>query len=117
MAIKINIKPLSVNDAWQGKRFKTKLYKRYERDLLLTLPRLTLPEKPYYIFFEFGINTLADWDNPVKPLQDILQKKYGFDDRYVEEGNVKKTIVKKGQEFLKFEILNEKDVKDVIYFN
>ena len=36
--MKINIKPLSVNKAWQGKRFKTKKYKAFETELLLKLP-------------------------------------------------------------------------------
>jgi len=30
---KINIKPLSVNDAWKGKRYKTEKYKNYENVL------------------------------------------------------------------------------------
>jgi Holliday junction resolvase RusA-like endonuclease len=31
--IKIEMAALSVNQAWQGRRFKTPEYKRYERDL------------------------------------------------------------------------------------
>ena len=101
----IKIKPLSVNECWQGKRFKTKAYKDYEKKLLLLLPKLKLPEPPYKISFEFGFsNVLSDWDNPIKPLQDILQKKYSFNDRDVFEAKVKKIKVSKGQEYLKFNI-------------
>jgi hypothetical protein len=35
---KINEKPLSVNLAWQGKRFKTPAYKDYEKAMLLQMP-------------------------------------------------------------------------------
>lgn len=98
--INYNIKPLSVNECWQGKRFKTKAYKSYERELLLCLPQKEIPEPPYLIKFEFGLSSkLADWDNPIKPLQDILQKKYGFDDRDIVEAYVKKIKVSKGQEY------------------
>lgn len=70
----------------------------------MVLPRLTLPQPPFKIFFEFGFSTIAsDYDNPIKPIQDILQKKYGFDDKQIYEANVKKVLVKKGQEYFKFQ--------------
>ena len=34
---RIEIKPLSVNECWQGKRFKTKAYTAYEKELLYRL--------------------------------------------------------------------------------
>jgi hypothetical protein len=41
----IKIKPLSVNKAWQGKRFKTNEYKQYEKEVSLLLPsHLKIPE-------------------------------------------------------------------------
>lgn len=102
---KINIKPLSVNEAWQGKRFKTDSYKAYEKIVLYLLPKIEIPEGKLKILLIFGFSSSgSDWDNPVKPIQDILQKKYGFNDSRVFEANVKKTIVPKGQEFFKFEI-------------
>lgn len=96
---------MSVNKAWQGKRFKTPEYKQYERDLLLMLPKFRLPQPPYMITFEFGMSSkLSDWDNPIKPLQDVLQKKYEFDDRDVFKAEVTKVKVPKGKEYLKFNI-------------
>jgi Holliday junction resolvase RusA-like endonuclease len=101
----INIKPLSVNQCWRGRRFKTNEYKRYERILLLSLKPLKLPKQPFKIDYEFGFSSkLADIDNPVKPFQDILCKKYKFDDRYIFEINIKKVIGKKGKEYIKFNI-------------
>ena len=105
MEIFKQIKPLSVNQAWQGQRFKTKAYKAYEQELLYTLPPRTLPKPPYSINFEFGFsNPKSDWDNPVKILQDILQKKYNFNDSDIVEAAVKKVKVKKGGEFFRIRI-------------
>ena len=46
----------------------------------------------------------ADIDNPTKPILDILQKKYKFDDRQIYELNLKKQIVPKGDEFIEMQI-------------
>lgn len=103
--VKINIKPLSVNACWQGKRFKTKQYKQYERDMLLLLPVVEIPEPPYKVYYEFGFSSAAsDLDNPIKPLQDILQKRYDFNDKHIYEMTAKRVKVKKGEEYLLFEI-------------
>lgn len=104
--IKIDIKPLSVNQCWQGRRFKTPKYKLYEKSLLLLLDNKELNRKPpYAIFIEFGFSSkLADIDNPLKPFLDILQKKYNINDRDIYELLVKKTIVEKSKEFIKYEI-------------
>jgi Holliday junction resolvase RusA-like endonuclease len=102
--VKLNIKPLSVNEAWQGSRFKTKKYLSYEKALLLMLPKREI-KNVHTVFIEFGFSSkLADIDNPVKLILDILQKKYGFNDRDITELNVKKTIVKKSEEFIKIKI-------------
>lgn len=109
LEINYNIKPLSVNEAWQGKRFKTQVYKNYETELLFALPNKKIPKPPYKITFEFGFsNKAADWDNPIKPLQDILQKKYNFNDKEVFKAELTKKIVKKGDEYfyVKIESLN-----------
>lgn len=103
--VELKIKPLSINIAFQGKRFKTKEYKVFERYVLMMLPKIKIPEPPNKIYLEFGMsNKLSDWDNPVKPIQDILQKKYGFNDRDIYEAQVKKVLVEKGKEYIKFEI-------------
>lgn len=105
--IKINMKPMSVNGAWQGRRFKSKEYIAYTDSCLSILPNITLPEPPYRINFIFGVsNTASDWDNPVKPIQDILQQRYKFNDKEIYEAFVRKVIVPKRQEFFSFEILH-----------
>ena len=101
--VKINIKPLSVNQCFQGKRYKTHKYKSYETELMLVLlPKMMyIPEGKLQIYLKFGFSSKAsDWDNPVKPFQDILQKKYGFDDKRIFKAIVEKELVKKGDEYV-----------------
>ncbi len=101
----INIKPMSVNEAWQGKRFKSEKYKLYEKQLPLLLKKIKLPEPNYEIYFKFGFSsTLSDWDNPVKPTQDILAKYYQFNDKLIRRAIVEVVIVPKGKEFIEFDI-------------
>lgn len=103
--IKIDVKPLSVNSCWKGVRYKTPAYNKYQRDVLSLLPKIAIPAGYLSIDFEFGLsNKCNDIDNSIKPILDILVKKYGFDDRDVYEINLKKIIVKKGMEYVKFNI-------------
>ena len=105
MISRVEVKPLSVNSVWKGKRFKTDTYKDYEYKLLFMLPRIKLPEPPYEIFFWFGFSsTLSDWDNPIKPLQDVLSKKYKFNDKLIKKGGAEIELVEKGKEYFEFEI-------------
>lgn len=102
--ITINIKPLSANDAFNGKKTKTARYRSFERSVLFMLPKLTIPNKvPLKVYYEFGFSNLqSDIDNAIKQTQDILSKKYGFNDMYIMEMNVKKVKVEKGKEYFKF---------------
>lgn len=109
MITSLSIKPLSVNDAYatskKGKRVKTKACKKYCKDLMLILPKMERPSGKLKINIEFGFsNVRSDVDNPAKIFIDVLQKKYGFNDNKVYELNLVKNVVKKGQEYIKFEI-------------
>ena len=103
----VNIKPLSVNQAFKGKRYKTEKYNRYICDMLMLLPNTLKIDAKAYLRLEvcFAYSSRAnDIDNSLKCFIDCLVKKYGFDDRNIYELNVKKIIVKKGKEFINFEI-------------
>ena len=103
--MRIKIKPLSVNQCFQGRRFKTSKYTKYERDVMLMLKPIKIPESPLKIEIKYGFSSkLADIDNPCKPFLDILQKKYKFNDRDIYELIQKKEIVLKGEEFIEFKI-------------
>ena len=69
------------------------------------LPKLKIPTGKLEIIIIFGFSSSAsDWDNPIKPFQDILQKRYGFNDSRVYKATITKEIVKKGHEFIEFYI-------------
>ena len=85
--IKIPLKPLSVNKAWQGRRFKSSYYKQFEKDISKLLPRArkTMKEEIeiHYTFYLKNYK-LSDVDNLIKPLQDqLVAKGYFKDDRQI----------------------------------
>jgi len=104
--MKINIKALSVNKAWRGgRRFKTKEYIQYKKDLFNLLPKIKIPEGKLQVHYIFGVSSRGqDWDSPIKQFQDTLQEAYGFNDNRIYKGVVEKVIVPKGEEFIEFEI-------------
>ena len=100
----INIKPLSVNNAWRGgRRFKTNDYLAYETELLYRLPKLEIPDGGLFLEVNFGVSTRnCDLDNLLKPLIDILSKKYQFNDNMIYRIDARKYNVKKGSEYIEF---------------
>lgn len=105
---RISIKPLSVNKCWQGKRFKTKDYEVYEKELLYLLPKKAIYPGKLALYLKVGFSSKAsDLDNCIKPILDILQKKYGFDDKRVYLIEASKEDVKKGEEYIEFELSTE----------
>jgi len=105
MKATIKVKPLSVNQCWQGRRFKNRLYDDYEREVLYLLPKGKITWGSLVLTLKLGVsNRNSDIDNPIKPILDILQKKYGFNDKQIVKLEVEKKLVKKGQEFFEFEI-------------
>lgn len=103
---KIGIKALSVNEVWKGRRIKTQKYKSYEEIMLLVLPSVNhnIPDKARLMFvLHVGVSSKNfDLDNACKPFLDILQKKYGINDRYIYKIEMVKFHVKKGEEFIQF---------------
>ncbi len=104
--MRIELKPLSVNEAFQGRRFRTPKYKSFQRDMLLLLPKIDIEFKgDLRVDIHYGFSSkLADIDNPCKLVLDTLCKKYNFDDRQIYELNQTKEIVKKGKEFMNIKI-------------
>jgi len=103
---KVRIKPLSVNEAWQGKRYKTPANAAYGKQLWLMLPpKVEIPGGKLKIKFVFGLSMKrADYDNCIKQAQDVICKKYNFDDSRIYKAEIEKVIVPKGEEFLSFSI-------------
>jgi len=103
--LKIKIKPLSVNVAWKGRRFKTDEYKAYEEALMYLLPPMSVPKKRLKLSLLVGFSSkLSDLSNCLKLFEDILQKRYEFNDKDVFEIHMEKEIVKKGEEYISYKI-------------
>lgn len=86
-SIKINIKPLSTNSLWRGRKFKTPEYDRYIRELLQLLPpQINIDKEHINLRFHLKkkVFSKSDVDNLIKPVLDILKKKGIIeDDRYI----------------------------------
>lgn len=109
---RLDIKPLSVNGAFTGVRYKTPEYKSYAKEVLLKLKPIRVPEGNVAINYKFGLsNSGADLDNCVKQFQDLLCAKYGFNDNRIYRIIAEKEIVGKGKEFIEFEILSYYDTQ------
>lgn len=86
--LKLDLKPMSVNRAWQGRRFKSREYLRYisELTILLRQAQIQRMEGDVQITYRFFLKRFSttDGDNLVKPLQDVLvQNGVIPDDRHI----------------------------------
>ena len=103
--VTIRIKPLSVNESYQGRRFSTPKLKAYKKTLGYLLPPLTIPKGKLAVRYEFGVSSKSsDADNCVKSFQDTLCEKYGFNDNMIYRLSIEKVDVKKGEEYAAFSI-------------
>lgn len=110
--MRVNIKPLSVNECWRGRRFKTDKYSIYERNVLMLLKPMKTPIDKIYLKIKIGLSSKnADIDNVLKPFIDILQIKYSFNDKNIFKITIEKEIVKKKAEYIDFELLDYKETQ------
>ena len=107
-----NLKPMSVNRAYSVGRktmFKSKEYREYETAVNKRLEGHHMSEEmktgKLGLKFKFRFQrSNSDIDNPVKPLQDVLQKHFGFDDKQVYRLEVEKYHYRGCQPFVEVEI-------------
>lgn len=105
LLVLIKIKPLSVNRAWQGRRFKTPAYRKYQNDVITLLRPLNVPDGDLEIYLKFGFSSKdSDFDNPVKLFVDCLQKRYGFNDNRIKRAIIEVDYVNKGDEYTEFNL-------------
>ena len=104
---RLEVKPVSVNEAWQLKgfrKFKSKKYKEYQDTFDKQLEGVSWPFKPdslLEVFVQVGFsNKLSDLDNALKPLLDTLSTKYDWNDNKVYGITSIKDIVPKGKEYI-----------------
>lgn len=100
------LKPLSVNQAWLGRKVKSAAYRKYEEMLIKTLPDIEIPEGALELrVVVYYSRRSSDVDNALKPFIDVLQKRYQFNDNKIYRIVITKVIVKKGQDNIAFKIL------------
>jgi len=87
-------------------RYRSSKYIAFEEKLVYTLlPKLNIPDGQLEVHYVFGVSSNRfDVDNAIKPFQDVLQVKYGFDDKRIMYLTALKINVKRGEEYIKFEI-------------
>ena len=96
MQLLIKVKPLSINQAWQGRRFKTPKCSAYNlavsESIQKQYPKPVIADW-YLIHYQFWIKNFArtDCDNMVKSLQDcIVRAKIISDDCRIKRFTVEK---------------------------
>ena len=90
---KLELKALSVNKCWQGRRFKTPDYNKYEQDVSFLLPKNIIITGEIGMLIEYHCKNykMIDLDNLCKPLLDILVKNGIIeDDRKIVKLNLRK---------------------------
>lgn len=102
--IRTNVKPLSANKAFMGKKIRTYDYNKYRKVLIEELPsNVRIPKGELILQMNvYYSNRASDVDNCIKPFIDILQEKYKFDDNRIYFLQVQKMIVPKGEEGILF---------------
>ena len=99
------VKPFSINQAFQGRRFKTKAYDTFIQEMLYTMPKKKMikGEVEIKIWLHLKSITRSDIDNFCKPIIDCIVKKgWIADDRYIQHLEVHK--IKNMAEAIEIEI-------------
>ena len=104
--VKLDIKPLSLNKAYRGRRFSTQELKDFKDTIVFKMLRpMKIPEGRLSVKYRFGVSQKnVDGDNLIKSFQDSLAEAYGFNDNLIFHWDVTKVITQKGKEFIEFSI-------------
>ncbi|MEK6884139.1 MAG: RusA family crossover junction endodeoxyribonuclease [Nanoarchaeota archaeon] len=101
----ISIKPISINECWQGRRFMTSKYKDFTKDMLRVMPKRKMLSGNVELKITLYLKSLlrGDIDNFVKPIIDCMVKKGWIeDDRFIQKLEVLK--IKNEEESIGIEI-------------
>lgn len=102
---RLDIKPLSINKAYRGRRFATQDLKDFKKDLSWMLPKISVPKGKLAVEYIFGLSSKgSDGDNLIKAFQDCIAEAYGFNDNQIYKWTVEKVDTKKKQEYIEFNI-------------
>jgi Holliday junction resolvase RusA-like endonuclease len=98
MKLLIRVKPLTINKAFCGRRFKTSAALRYDKEVTEAIQRdnkgvQAITSDWYEVKYQFFLKnySMSDYDNLIKQTQDLLVKT-GFikDDRRIKKATIEK---------------------------
>ena len=102
--IELPIKPISINQCFQGRRFRTKEFKQWQNDMLKVMPKRSKLAGGVKVAITLFLKSIyrSDCDNFLKPIIDCIVKRgWITDDRfiqYLEVAKVKSKVEKIGIE-------------------
>lgn len=110
--LNINIKPFSINGAWQGKRYKTSAYKQWRYEFSMLLEKDEDVQYPIMGFLEVNYKFFirnykrSDGENFIKTTSDALvENEIIQDDRFIKKYTVEKFMLNDlDQEHIEIEI-------------
>ena len=108
----VPIKPISVNQSFQGKKYQTKEHKEFKVVATALLKRVRdlkrIPEKKeFFVIYKFYISASMDYDNCIKSFQDCLCSVLGTDDRYIAGAYIRKIKAKRGDQKIEFDVFED----------
>ena len=112
--ITLNLKPVSTNKIWQGKRWMSKEGAQFKKDCITLLRAKQVKLKPLEqgdmsIHFRFGLSRDMDTSNCIKLVEDCIALALGVDDIRFRGMTATKERVEKGHEFIAVEITDYLD--------
>lgn len=113
--IRFKVKPLSVNQAFKGKRFRTGAARLFFDRVILAWRELkksirpNLPKKGHlFVHYRYGVSNMGtDADNPTKSFQDALFFALGENDKRVRFMLIEKVKAPKSEEFIDWHVDSE----------
>ena len=117
----LKYKPLSVNKAFTGQRYKTPLYKVFVKAITDLLAYVAKPPKPpdtrLFAHYVWGFsNNQSDVDNPTKTFQDVLFDYWGLKnkDHRVRFMILEARKCEKNEEFIGFHVDNQDNLIEYV---
>ena len=108
----LELKPISVNEAYKGRKWMTDKHREFKKVAAILLSRMDFPKlkekEPFYIIYHFYTDASVDIDNMVKVVQDCITQCLGTDDRYIYGLYIEKHKIKRGNERIEFNIFQDK---------
>ena len=103
--MRIELKPVSINEAFRGRRFKTKECKDFEDDFMILAPKRRMIKGEIEVEYKFYLKNhgKADYDNYIKIVQDLIVKcGYIEDDRKIYKATIYK--IPSDKNYIEFKI-------------